>query len=914
MKLKRIIGTLAVIVIVVAIFFKSILNFVVNVQWFKDVGYLSVYFKQFSAQMIFGIPIFLLCFITIYIYYRSLKRSYLKRNKIIESDVKIEKVEKYVVIFFDFVISLVFSTTVASNYWYQILQYGNATAFNTTDPLFNLDISFYIFKLPLINSIYLIVMNLIITLIVFTIIFTVVKGVDIKNERAFKRETSEKGNVLHLNTFKIKGLGGIFRSIFSGYAGKHLAVLFSFIMLVISVGYLIKGYELVYSDRGVVFGASYTDVHVSLNFYRITAVLALISSIVIFLSILASKVKPIIISIILIFAVIVGENISGLVVENFMVKSNQRDLESPYIKYNIDLTRKAYGIDNINVENYSIKKDLTLNDITENKATIDNIKINSYKPALEFFNQVQSLKYYYNFKDVDIDRYNINNKYTQVFMAPREIDTSSLQGNANTWQGKHLLYTHGYGVAMSKVNSVTSSGKPDFVIKDIPLNNESGLKIDNPRIYFGEVSKDYAIVNTSLGEVDYPEGGENKTFNYDGESGIKMNMLNRLIYAAYEGEMNIILSKDISTESKILINRDILTRVKKVAPFLTYDKDPYLVTNNGKLYYIVDGYTTSSLYPFSEPYKNINYIRNSVKVIVDAYSGKTDFYIVDKNDPIIQTYSKIFTGLFKDESELEQGFKDHFRYPEDLFEIQCNILSKYHVTDPNTFFDGGDLWQIATSQKDVDSKEEVRESDYQTLKLPNANKEEMVIMSYFNYKNKDNMSAMITGRMDGENYGKLAIYKLPTDTTIYSSYLFQQSLNQDTSISKEISLLNTQGSKVQFGDPVIIPIKESLLYVIPLYVRANGENSIPEVKKIVLKNGEKIVMGNNMEEAINLLFANKTSQSQEINNQPTNNTSSDASSAKDIYDKMIEAQKKGDWATYGEYLKKLGDILSSLSK
>lgn len=914
MKLRKLIGTLAGIVIIVAIFFRSVLNFVVNIQWFKDVGYLSVYFKKFIAQVTLGLPIFLLCFISIYIYYKSLKRSYLKRNKIVELDAKKEKIEKTIVVFFGFIISLVTSMTVSSNYWYQILQYGNSTAFNVTDPLFNLDISFYIFKLPLINSIYSIIMNLIIILIIFTFIFTLVKGVDTTVKKVFSGERARTGNLFTLYPSKFKGLGESFKSIFTGYAGKHLAVLFSFIMLALSVGYLIKGYQLVYSDRGVVFGASYTDVHVSLNFYRVTAVFALISSIVIFLSLLASKVKPIVISLVLIFAMMVGEGLTSVIVENFVVKSNQRDLESTYIKYNIDLTRKAYGIDNVNVENYAVNKDLTLQDITENKTTIDNIKINSYKPALEFFNQVQSLKYFYDFQDVDIDRYNINNKYTQVFMAPREIDTSTLQGNVNTWQGKHLLYTHGYGVAMSKVNSVTSSGKPDFVIKDIPLSNDSGLKIDNPRIYFGEISKDYAIVNTSLGEVDYPEGGENKTFNYDGEGGIQMTFLNRLIYAAYEGEINIVLSKDINSNSKILINRDIKTRVEKIAPFLTYDKDPYLVTNNGKLYYILDGYTTSNLYPFSEPYNNINYIRNSVKVVVDAYSGKTDFYIVDKNDPIIETYSKVFKGLFKDVSELDAGLKDHFRYPEDLFEAQINALSKYHVTDANTFFDGGDLWQIASSQKEVDDKEELRESDYQTLKLPNETKEEMVIMSYFNYKNKDNMSAMITGRMDGENYGKLSLFKLPTDTTIYSSYLFQQSLNQDTNISKEISLLNTQGSKVQYGDPVIIPIKESLLYVIPLYVRANGENSIPEVKKIVLKNGEKIVMGNNMEEAISLLFANKPAQNNQTNNQEVNDTTSNSGNAKEIYDKMIEAQKNGDWATYGDYLKKLGDIINNLSK
>ena len=349
------------------------------------------------------------------------------------------------------------------------------------------------------------------------------------------------------------------------------------------MGYLIKSWNLVYSPRGIVFGASYTDVHVTLRFYQVIAVASLIAAIITFISILTYKTKPMIISIIVIVVLIFGENIASTVVQKFEVKSNEKTLEKPYIQYNIDNTRKAFNINNIEEIPFEIKNDLTKEDINANKDTIDNIKINSYKPALEFYNQFQYMRYYYGFNDIDIDRYNINGKYNQVFIAPREINLESLKDNSNTWQNRHLVYTHGYGVVMSKVNSVTSEGQPDFVINNIPLENKTDIKLDNPRIYFGESTNDYSIVNTKIGELDYPKGGENQMNNYEGKAGIKMNLANKILFAINKKSIKFLLSKDITSNSKILINRNIVQRVKKIAPFLTYDSDPYIVINDGKI-------------------------------------------------------------------------------------------------------------------------------------------------------------------------------------------------------------------------------------------------------------------------------------------------------------------------------------------
>jgi uncharacterized membrane protein (UPF0182 family) len=889
----------------ILIFSGNIVSFIINIEWFKEVGYLSVYFTKLKAMVIMIIPMFLICFIAIGLYYKSIKKSFIKYKRVIEINRKKDKLENRIFILANFILSLLISYSFSSTYWYKILQFLNSSSFNQKDPIFNLDISFYIFKLPLIESLYELFMGLLVMLVVITVVIYF---------------------ALYLKDKMINGGSSKLEDIKSGitkFAGKQLAVLSALILLLLSLGYIINGWDLVYSSRGVVFGASFTDVHVSLLFYRIIAVVSLISSIVIFVSILKSKSKPIIISISSIIVLIIIENVTAMAVQNLYVKPNEKALETPYISDNINFTRKAFNIENIDQIQYSDSNTLTENDINANKATIDNIKINSFTPSLEFYNQVQEIRYYYNFNDVDVDRYNINGKLNEVFIAPREINKDSLTGNADTWQNKHLSYTHGYGVVMSKVNSVTSEGQPDFIMKNIPTENSTDIKLTNPRIYFGESNEDYVIVNNNLGEFDYPLNGVDKTFNYNGTAGIQANLFNRILFAINKGDLNFLVSSAINNNSKILINRNIMDRVKAIAPFLTYDSDPYCVINNGRLYWIIDAYTTSDRYPFSEPVNNINYIRNSIKVVVDAYNGNVDFYQVDKNDPIANSYAKIFKGLFKDVSQAPEGIREHFRYPEDLYNIQCQALTKYHVTDPSVFYNGEDLWSISQNQSQIDSQnqnnKQANKASYMVMKLPNASREEMVLLNYFNMKGKNNMVSIFAARMDGNNYGKLVLYRMPTDKTVYSPYLFMQNINQDPTISKEVSLWNTQGSSVQYGDTSIIPIDNSLLYVEPLYLRASGNNSIPEVKEIVLSDGNKIVMGTNMGDALNKLFGNNDFSYSNTSNSSQNQSNSSINSsqinqANDLYNKALDAEKNGDWTNYGNYIKQLGDILKQLSK
>ncbi|MBU3093722.1 UPF0182 family protein [Clostridium sp. CF011] len=893
---------IAIIVILLA-FLGNIINFAINIQWFKEVGYLSVYFTKLTSILKLMIPVFMVSYIAIWMYYKTFKSSILRWKKVVEVNKNKERLKRKIIIFINVIISFIVSITFASNYWYTILQFANATSFNTVDPLFKKDISFFIFKLPLIESLYRMFITLLVVLVIITIVIYIT--------------LTAKDHILHSNKENIFSKLKNFKSGIIKFAGRQLSIVSSLIFMLVALGYLVKAWNLVYSPRGIVFGAGYTDIHVTLRFYQTIAVVSLIAAIITFISILKYKTKPVIISVIVVVALIFGEHITANLVQKFQVQSNEKTLEKPYIQYNIDNTRKAFNLATIGEVPFEIKNDLTKEDINFNKDTIDNIKINSFKPALEFYNQFQYMRFYYGFNDLDIDRYNINGKYNQVFIAPREIELESLKDNSNTWQNRHLVYTHGYGVAMSKVNSVTSEGQPDFVINNIPLENKTSIKTDNPRIYFGESTNDYSIVNTKIGELDYPKGGENQINNYDGKAGIKMSVANRILFAINKKSTQFLLSNDITSNSKILIDRNIVQRVKKIAPFLTYDSDPYIVINEGRLYWIIDAYTTSDRYPFSQPQNGVNYMRNSIKVVIDAVDGIPEFYIVDKKDPIANNYSKIFTKLFKDSETVPSGIKEHLRYPEVLFNLQCNVLGKYHITDPGVFYNGDDVWSIATNKEKVEGKNEKNKASYVIMKLPNESTEEMILLEYFNTKGRDNMVSLLAARMDGDNYGKMVLYKFPPKQTVYSPVLFKQKMNQDTIISKELSLWNTQGSQVQFGETLIIPIKNSLIYVEPMYLRAKGEKSIPEMKKVIVSYGDKIVLADNIELALEQIFdytdKNNISQTKEKSNLDEKSLEN-IKIAKEIYNKALEAQKNGKWAEYGIFIKQLGDTLNKISE
>lgn len=887
MKKKKIIVLIFFIMLLLILFLDKFTSFIIDFQWFKELSYTQIFFKKFfTIGKLFSVS-FIIIFLSIWLYYLSFKKNINWREN--------NRVKKIIVVF-NCIISSLFACFFSYNYWYQILQFNNSVYFDIKDPIFNKDISFYIFKLPFLQSIY----NLILKLLIFLVIYTLVLYFIINLKDKIKEINFRK-------TLNVKSI----KNDLKDFAGKQLAIVSAIMLLLLSIGYIIKSRNLVYSPRGLIFGASYTDINISLLIYRVIIITSFIGSLVVFISIKSKKIKPIVFSLVLIFILIFSEGIISKLVQTFVVNSNEKKLEEAFVRYNIDYTRKAFDIDNIQEINFDINNNLMMQDIKNNKESIDNIRINSFEPALEFYNQYQTIRPYYIFNDIDIDRYKINGEENQVFISARELNLKAIE--PNTWQNRHLIYTHGYGIAMSKVNSVTEEGQPDFSIKDIPQVNNTDILIDNPRIYFGEKTDEYAIINTKLKEFDYPQGANNKITEYDGKAGIKMNLLNKIIFAINKKDLNFILSRDVTKESRILINRNIVDRAKKIAPFLTYDNDPHLVIHDNRLYWVIDAYTTSNKYPYSQPYEDINYIRNSVKVIVDAIDGDINFYITNKKDPIILSYSKIFKNLFKDYDEIPEGIKDHLKYPEDIFKIQCKVFEKYHMTDTIAFLNGDDLWEVSQDEKTMNTDKAINESPYVFMKLSNENLEEMILLGYFNMKQRNTMASMLAARMTGDNYGDLVMYRFPIHKTIYSPYFFKQKIKQDPLISKELSLWNIGegGAKVQFGDTIILPINNSLLYVESMYLRAKGKNSAPEVKGIIMSYGDKIVLDTTIDKALNKLFSKQEDSKQE---NIEDNKINSMKEAKIIYDKAIESQKNGEWGKYGEYIKKLGNILEYMVK
>ncbi|MCI7679063.1 MAG: UPF0182 family protein, partial [Clostridiales bacterium] len=609
----------------------------------------------------------------------------------------------------------------------------------------------------------------------------------------------------------------------------------------------------------------------------------------------------------------------ALIVQNLVVSPDELNKESKYLSRNIEYTQYAYDLDDVTTKNFAADENLTSADISDNKATISNIRINDYTPVKTFYNQTQSIRQYYTFNDVDVDRYQINGALTQTYLSTREIDESKI---SDTWLNRHIKYTHGYGLTLSKVNTVTASGQPDVLVKNIPPESSiNEIDIKQPRIYFGELTNDYSLVDTSEDEFDYPDGSENKYTKYTGAAGIKLNPFARLMFAIRENSLKLLVSTNLNSDSRIIIYRNVEERVQKIMPYLSYEDDPYAVTANGRIYWIVDAYTTSSYYPYSEPYSGTtgttNYIRNSIKVVVDAYNGDVNYYIVDKSDPIAKTYKKIYPALFKDFDQMPTELQSHIRYPNALFQVQSDIYSRYHMSNVKVFYQNEDQWDIA--KEIYGTKVQQMTPNYYIINLPGEKDAEFISSIPFTPKGKQNMTALMIARNDGDNYGKLVLYQFPKSKTIYGPRQVEAMIDQNTKISQDFSLWSSAGSKYSRGNLFVIPIKDSLLYVEPVYLEAS-DSSIPEVKRVIVVYGDKISYEATLGDALSELFGSSGGADKSDN--VKKDSSSDGSrltrsdyikKAQEAYDNAQDALKDGDWSAYGKYMDQLSDYLEKLS-
>ena len=715
-----------------------------------------------------------------------------------------------------------------------------------------------------------------------------------------------------------------FRQLMQIASGK-IALLGFIFFIMLAVNFFLQQFDLLHAHTGAVYGAGCTDVTVTLWKLRILCALSVIAAVLFVVFMKQKKYKKILtVPVIMIAVGLVGTG-AELLVQNVIVSPDELAKESKYIERNIEYTQYAYQLDDVSIKAFEADNSLSAADINENTETINNIRINDFNPTKQFYNQTQSIRQYYTFNDVDNDRYMINGKYTQTYLSTREIDETK---TGESWLNRHLKYTHGYGVTISQVNQVTASGQPDVLVGNIPPESSvEELKITRPEIYFGELSNDYVVVGTNEPEFDYPSGDSNQYAQYEGTAGINMNLFNRLVFAINERNFKLLVSSNIDSDSKIIIHRNVMDRIRTIMPYLNYESDPYMVVVDGKLYWMVDAYTTSSNYPYSQPCdaNGTNYIRNSIKVVVDAYNGDVNFYVVDEKDPIAQTYAKIYPELFKDFDEMPEGIKSHIRYPNRLFEIQADIYARYHMEDISAFYLNEDQWDIAY---EIYGTEQVQITpSYYIAKLPGEEKAEFFNSIPYTPKTKKNMTALFVARNDGDNYGELVLYQFPKSRTIYGPEQIEAQIDQNTEISKEFSLWNSSGTKYSRGNMFIIPINSSILYVEPVYLEATN-SSIPEVKRIIVAYDDKIAYEETLAECLVSLFGEQAEEgvdTSEPGNQggetgDNQGGESSALSQDELIDKAVtalenaqNAQQSGDWAAYGEYLDELEDALNQLT-
>ncbi len=733
----------------------------------------------------------------------------------------------------------------AAGAWESFLLFLNAVPFGLKDPLFDRDIGFYVFRLPALTSLYnWLNITLGITLVATAFTYLLYR----------KIRYSPRGLFL------------------DGQAKIHISILFAVLLVIKAGGYVLDAYDLLYSPTGAAFGASYADVFASLPVLRAMSFLALAAAGLSIFQIFRPGFRYLIIGVgALIVVHILGLNFYPSLVQRFMVVPNEIDAEREFIKRNIEFTRRAYGLDKVEAQEFPAEEQLTARDIERNAPTIKNIRLWEPQPLLATLSQLQEIRTYYKFVDVDNDRYMVDGTYRQTMLSARELSHEHLP--SRIWINEHLIYTHGYGVVFGPVNQVTPEGLPEFFIKDIPPVSSDSVVVTRPEIYFGEKANDYVFVKTKAQELDYPAGDQNVYTTYDGVGGVPIRSFwRKLLFSARYGTLKISLSNDITNESRILYYRQVHERVQKIAPFLTFDHDAYLViAQGGRLFWVIDGYTTTARYPYSAPTGRMgNYIRNSVKTVVDAYNGKVSFYISSLDDPIIRAYGKIFPNLFQPLEAMPEDIRSHVRYPQDLFAVQARMYATYHMQDPQVFYNKEDLLSIPRKAAYAGEPEQVppigrvqpeaaeKETApyYTIMRLPGEKKEEFVLLLPFTPNKKDNMRAWLAARSDPPNYGKLIALDFPKAKLVYGPRQIDARIDQDAYISQQLSLWGQRGSQVIRGNLLAIPIEKSLLYVQPLYLAA-AKGSLPELKRVITAFGNQIAMEETLEGSLQKLFVGR---------------------------------------------------------
>lgn len=904
---RRFWPVVGIIALFLLIFGSSIARFYTDWLWFGEVGYRSVFWTTITTRLGLGLAggliFFLILFTNLWLA-RRLAPPVLEHyhSNVIRARVgSIARKGLTLVIYGSALAASIIAGMEASSHWVGYQMFTHASEFPGADPIFHKNIGFYVFQLGFLRYIY--------GWLMFTLVVTALATA-----------------AVHYLDRAIEILAGM--PTFAPHVKAHLSVLIAAALLVKAWGYRLDAYNLLYAPDGVVFGPGYTDVHARLVALGVLSVIAVIAAVLALVNIYRRGIMLPVAAL----AILVGSSfLLGVLypagVQFAKVKPDEIRLESPYIRHNIEATREAFDLDRIEEKDFEALTNLTAKGIEANRATINSIRLWDYRPLNKTYGQLQELWQAYDIANVDVDRYTIGGEIRQVTLAARELSVEELgRVTEPTWQNQRLQFTHGYGAVMSPVNRVAGEGLPDFFLSGMPAKSPVGIALDRPQIYYGELASDYVIANTRQAEFDYPHAGDAKYTRYAGKGGIQLDSyLKKLAFSMRFSDVNMILPNPMTSKSRLMFRREITERVRTVFPFLVYDPDPYLVLSGGRMYWMMDAYTVSNRYPYSKPYgignMSVNYMRNAVKVVIDAYDGTVDFYAADRMDPVLKTYSRIFPGVFKPMDRMPSDLREHIRYPELQFGVQSSVLLTYHMQDPREFYAKNDRWDIPNEIADVGGEQQPVEPYYVVMKLPGEQKEEFLLMLPFTPANKDNMVAWLAAKCGPDDYGRMILYQFPKDKWVSGPAQIESRINQDPAISQQLSLWNQRGSQVNRGNLLVIPVEKSLIYVEPLYLESET-SKIPELKRVIVAYGDRIAMEETLDEALARIFGSVGTMdtvkatAASVPGSPAVEEKPDvrklADQALKEYQRAKELQQKGDWAGYGEQLNKLENTLSRL--
>src|SRR4051794_33986687 len=903
MSQRRLILTIAVVAFLAAILFPALTGLLTDWWWFQEIGYQAVFSRPLLTSLLIFVGVGGITFGVLYTNLRLAQRGLVPYPVVLRFAQNQPRVDltgplRRVSLPVSLVVALIagFGATPA---WDLVLRFIYRTPFGLRDPVFSRDIGFYVFTLPALSAALDFLSTLaLISLVVIVPVYVV------------------RGDILIG-----PGAGRSPRLRIEPSAGTHIAVLLSAVFLLRALRlWLVDTSNLLYSTTGPLVGASYTDLHATLPALRILSVVSIIAALAVIFGAVRRELGRyalLAIGAYLVIAV-VGRGLVPGFVQKFLVSPTELTRETPYLRSHILATRQAWGLDSVETRELTGESNLTMADIRANAPTIDNVRLWDRDPLLQTFGQLQEIRTYYDFVSVDDDRYWIDGKYRQVLLSPRELNVRSLP--TRTFINEHLTFTHGMGLTLSPVNQVTTEGLPDLFIKDLPPVSTTSLKVSRPQLYYGELANDYVFVDTRQREFDHPSGEKNVYASYAGKGGVPIrSLLRRAVLAAQFGSSKILFSGDITDSTRVLYNRSLLQRARKALPFMSFDRDPYLVVaNDGTLKWIVDGYTSTTRYPYAERLREgISYMRNSVKLVIDAYDGTLMAYVSAPGDPIIRTWSRVFPGIFAPLERMPPDIRAHIRYPDQIYRIQAGLYTTYHMDDPVDFYHREDQWQIPEVSEGGEDK--VPFMRHIVMRLPEEKAAEYIYMVPFTPRGKDNLAAWMAARNDGAEYGRLRVYRLSRQSLAFGPQQIVNRINQNTEVSQQLTLWDQRGSQVIRGDLLVIPIEEALMYVQPIYLRAEG-GRIPELKRVVVAYQNRVVMRETLEQGLAEMFggvAGRESRAPRIEEAgvdtvtpagpPTRDSglATKLREARQHYDAAIQAQRDLDWARYGEEMRRL---------